>query len=192
MERMKMLLPGYDVAKAAQVVAYFALKSGGKINVLKLAKLLYLADREFMIRYDEPMLYDRLVSMPDGPVTSITNNFIDGRLEARIWQTFVSPRRGYDVSAAGDIDFEALDELSRAEVEVLEHLWSKFGSYDKYAIRDWTHNKANVPEWEDPKGSSYDISYEKIFRLLGKPDAKALNQQIDERRKLFKVLSNHA
>lgn len=184
-----MLLPGYDAAKAAQAVAYFALKSGGKINVLKLAKLLYLADREFMNRHDEPMFYDRLVSMPDGPVTSITNNFVDGRLEADAWQRYVSPRKGFDVSVREGVDFASLEDLSPAEIDVLDYLWGKFGGFDKYAIRDWTHEKKNVPEWEDPDGSSYDIPYERIFRVLGKPDAKALSQQIDERRKLAKALS---
>ena len=55
------LLPGYDVRKAAQVAAFFAIKAGGKINKLRLVKLIYLADRQFMIRYDEPMLQRRRI-----------------------------------------------------------------------------------------------------------------------------------
>lgn len=183
-----MLLPGFDVSKAAQVVAFFALKAGGKINVLKLAKLLYLGDREFMARYDEPMLYDRMVSMPDGPVTSVTYNFINGEVEDPAWPKFVAPRRGNDISVAEGVTVKNLDQLSPAETEVLDYLWSKFGHYDRYALRDWTHVKENVPEWEDPAGSSQAISYEKIFQVLGKPDPKALRQQVDERRAMTKAL----
>jgi hypothetical protein len=36
------MLPGFDLDKAAQATTFFALKSGGAINVLKLSKLLYL------------------------------------------------------------------------------------------------------------------------------------------------------
>lgn len=184
-----MLLPGYDAAKAAQAVAYFALKSGGTINVLKLAKLLYLAERQFMQLYDEPMVYDHLVSMPDGPVTSITYNLINGDAEDEVWQRFVSPRAGYDISIANGVTPEDLDELSAAELEVLDGLWHQFGDFDRYYLRDWTHKKENVPEWEDPCGSSHAIKHEDIFNYLGKPDAKALTKQIQERRQLSKALS---
>jgi hypothetical protein len=97
-----MLLPGYDVGKAAQAAAYFALKSGSSINVLKLCKLLYLAEREFMARYDTPMFY--------------------------------------------------------------ESLWTRFGSYDRYALRDWAHEWRNVPEWMDPRGSAASIAEPFIAR----------------------------
>jgi uncharacterized phage-associated protein len=188
-ERCTMLVPGYDPVKAAQVVAFFALKSGGRINVLKLAKLLYLAEREFMARYDEPMFYDRLVSMPDGPVTSITYNLINGDGEVEVWRKFVAPRDGYDISAAMGVELATLDELSVAEVEVLEHLWAKFSKFDRYALRDWTHKKENVPEWQDPKGSSKPIDHTDIFKHLGKSDAAVLAHQVKERRLLAKALA---
>ncbi|MGA9893403.1 MAG: type II toxin-antitoxin system antitoxin SocA domain-containing protein, partial [Xanthobacteraceae bacterium] len=78
-----MPIPGYNVRKAAQITAFFAKKEGGSIAVLKVAKLLYLADREFMAAYDLPMLFDELVSMPHGPVTSNTLNYINGMEEQR-------------------------------------------------------------------------------------------------------------
>ena len=50
-----MTLHGYSARKAAQVAAFFAIKEGGAINVLKLAKLLYLSDREHLSQYDFPI-----------------------------------------------------------------------------------------------------------------------------------------
>jgi uncharacterized phage-associated protein len=183
-----MLMSGYDVAKAAQVAAYFAIKSGGQINVLKLSKLLYLAEREYMRRYDEPMFYDRLVSMPDGPVASITLNLINGNTEDEVWQRYIQPRVGYDVSANPDIQECALDELSQADVEVLNSLWDQFGRMGKYELRDWTHKAENIPEWEDPEGSSSRILHSKVFRLLGKNDPESLSRDIEEFRALKKGL----
>lgn len=187
-----MLLPGYDVTKAAQAVVYFALKDGGKINVLKLSKLLYLAEREFMARYDEPMFFDALVSMPDGPVASITLNLINGEAEDDAWPHFVAPRSGYDIAPAQGVKAEQLDDLSLADREVLDYLWEKFGHFDRYALRDWTHKKENVPEWKDPNGSSHSISHVDVFSFLGKKDAKQLKQQIDEIRHLAGTFSGSA
>ncbi len=68
----------YNARKAAQVAAFFALSEGGKINVLKLVKLIYLADRSAMEAFEAPILNDKFVSMDHGPVNSITLNLING------------------------------------------------------------------------------------------------------------------
>ena len=111
-----MLLPAYDLCKAAQAAAFFAIKSGGVINVLKLSKLMYLAERESMRRYDEPMFFDGLASMPDGPVASITLNFINGENMSPEWSSVVGARIGYDIPLARkNITIDDLDHLSRAD-----------------------------------------------------------------------------
>jgi uncharacterized phage-associated protein len=183
-----MYLAGYDIPKAAQAVAYFALKSGGSINVLKLSKLLYLAERESMKRYDSPMFYDHLVSMPDGPVASITLYFIDGHNEDAVWNQFVLPRSGFDISTVKDLSEDKLDNLSVADIEIFDDLWKQFGALDRYDLRDWTHKKENIPEWEDPNGSSYSIQHKDVFNHLGK-DGRSLENDIKEYRQLSKSLA---
>jgi uncharacterized phage-associated protein len=182
------MLPGYDIDKAAQATAFFALKAGGAINVLKLSKLLYLAEREAMARYDSPMFFDNLFSMPDGPVVSVTLNLINGELENPKWSRFVTVRSGYDIRAAAGVNFDSLVDLSKADIDILTSLWDQFGSFDRYALRDWTHKKENIPEWEDPDGSSYLISHEKVFRNLGKTDPKALVEDVTEYRDMKRRL----
>jgi uncharacterized phage-associated protein len=184
-----MLLAGFDVGKAAHVVAFLALRAGGSINVLKLSKLVYLAEREFMARYDEPMFYDTLVSMPDGPVASITLNLINGNLEDDRWSQFVAKRDGFDIKVAAGVTEEDLKFLSKADVKVLNALWEKFGKLDKYALRDWTHKKENVPEWQDPNGSSRPIHHEDIFRYLHKDDSLSLSENVHEYRRLHEYLN---
>jgi uncharacterized phage-associated protein len=185
----KMLLPGYDVGKAAQATAFFALKSGGSINVLKLSKLLYLAEREFMARYDTPMFYDDLFSLPDGPVASVTLNLINGEVEHDLWSRFVSCRSGYDIAVAAGVSENMFDHLSKADMEVLTDLWSRFGTYDRFALRDWTHERQNVPEWRDPQGSSCRIKHEDVFRLLGKSEAIELAYGVEAYRQMQKYLA---
>lgn len=185
----QMLLSGYDVGKAAQATAFFALKSGGSINVLKLSKLLYLAEREFMSKHDTPMFYDELFSLPDGPVVSVTLNLINGEMEHDLWARFVSPRRGYDIAVAKGVSEDMFDHLSNADKAVLADLWERFGSYDRYKLRDWTHERRNVPEWRDPQGSSCRIKHEDVFRLLGKSEANELAHEVEAYRRMQEYLA---
>src|SRR6266480_1606796 len=48
--------PWFNVRKAAQMAAFFAKQEGGTINVLKLVKLVYLANRAAMEKYDFPLV----------------------------------------------------------------------------------------------------------------------------------------
>lgn len=177
---VRMLVPGYEARKAAQAVAFFALKAGGSINVLRLSKLIYLAEREYISRYDDSMFYDYLCSMPDGPVASITLNLINGNAESGDWSEFVAPRDGYDIKVSSpDVTANSLDDLSEADLEVLHEVWGKFKKYSKYGLRDYTHKAENVPEWRDPQGSSLPISYEEVFSHLGRCDAENLAKRLE-------------
>lgn len=184
-------LQGYSVRKAAQVVAYFAIRQGGRINVLKLAKLIYLADRGHLAKFDSPILYDRFVSMPHGPANSLTLNYVQGFSEnSEDWDSFISDKEGYNVGLArGNMAIEDLDELSRAETVTLEETWNQFGGMNPFALRDYTH--AHCPEWEDPNGSSNPIPYERVLKHLGKdPDAAdRIAEAIDEDRALAGALA---
>jgi hypothetical protein len=142
-----------------------------------------------MRQYDEPMFFDHLVSMPDGPVASVTLNLINGNAEHEVWARYVAPRSGYDIAVADGVDEKSLDELSQADRKILEDLWGKFGGFDRYALRDWTHVKENVPEWEDPNGSSFTIQYQTVFAHLGKKDAKSLERDIEEYRELARAFA---
>jgi uncharacterized phage-associated protein len=189
-EGVKMSLSGYNVRKAAQVTAFFVQKDGGALEVLKLAKLLYLADREFMALYDLPILFDELVSMPHGPVTSNTLNYINGMEEQRDqWNGFVVGREGNTVGLADEtLSVDALDELSDAEVHVLETIWDKFGHMTSWQLRNYTHK--NCPEWEDPHGSSNPIPYERVLKFLGKERSTEIAEEIDSLRSLDKSLAH--
>lgn len=180
---------GYNTRKAAQVAAFFAMSEGGSVNVLKLAKLLYLADREHLNRFDTPILFDQFVSMDHGPVTSTTLDYVSGYQEDRAnWNSFITGRLGYSVGVAScKLSFEDLDELSDAEVETLEAVWGQFGHMSGYALRDWTHEHCG--EWEDPNGSSTPIPYERVLKFLNKEHHAIIAQEIESLRSLSKSLS---
>lgn len=74
-------------------------------------------------------------------------------------------------------------------MEVLESLWQKFGSWDRFQLRDYTHKKENVPEWVDPQGSSLPIFHADVFRYLQKKDSEGLDAEVKAFRQLSKQLS---
>lgn len=183
------MTPWFNIRKVAQIVAFFARQQGGSINVLKLTKLVYLADRRNMQKFEFPITGDNLVSMDHGPVNSITYNCINGMEGERgDWETFVTDRAGYEVGLAqASLPDEALDELSEAELETLHEVWAEFGHMGKYGIRDWTHK--NCPEWEDPKGSSASIPFARVFKYLGKDHAEQLEESIRSDRELRQIFA---
>jgi uncharacterized phage-associated protein len=180
----------YNSRKAAQIAAFFALREGGNIHVLKVVKLIYLAERAFMASYDASMLRDQLVSMEHGPVSSITLNRINGAGDdGGQWAEFVSDRADHKVGVSSpNITDDDLDELSRAELKTLGETWEKFGHMTQWQIRDYTHD--HCPEWEDPNFSSYPIPYSRVFKFLGKRDPEELERQILRERKLASIFGS--
>jgi uncharacterized phage-associated protein len=155
----------FNSRKAAQVAAFFCQKQGDAIYVLKLVKLIYLADREFMAECGFTITNDLHVSMDHGPVNSCTLNLIDGNTEADDWSDLISDRAQYQVGLARPLTEDDTDELSDAEVDALGRVWDRFGHMGRYDIRDWTHK--NCPEWENPHGSSTAIPVQRTLQYLG-------------------------
>lgn len=164
------------------MVAFFARNEGGSINVLKLTKLVYLADRKNMEKYDFPITWDNLVSMDHGPVNSITYDCINGMQSDENWEEFLTGRQGYNVGLAKQVTDDDLDELSVAELQTLAECWAEFGHMTKYQIRDWAHD--NCPEWENPQGSSNPIPFGRLLKFIGKDRADELEADLIHERAL--------
>jgi len=182
----------YSEKKAAQVAAYFIHREGGPIKVLKLMKLMYLAERESLHQYGEPMIGDALVSMPHGPVMSTTldhmNDFIES--EQGGWDDWISDRENHCVSLKVDENpVDNLLELSEADIDIIDAIYNDFGAMSSYEIRDYTHN--HCPEWEDPNDSSSPIPYDRLLKNVGyTPEAaEEIKQRINEQTKLDNMLS---
>jgi uncharacterized phage-associated protein len=178
----------FSEQKAAQVAAFFLHRAQGQLEILKLMKLMYLAERASYKKFGEPMIGDRLVSMDNGPVLSITLNHMNRFLPSQEggWETWVSDRRDYLLALNREIKDpkEDLLQLSDGELEVLESVWKEYGQLGSFQLADLTHKIC--PEWEDPHGSSLPISRSRLLRSLGFDDetSKALEERIEANRRL--------
>jgi uncharacterized phage-associated protein len=179
--------------KSAQIAAFFTSQEGGPINIMKLVKLMYLADRESMNRYGTPISFDRMVSLDNGPVLSQTLNLINGdvsRAAAVIWDGWISDRANHKVMLQREFKRDDLDELSTADIEVLESIWTSFGHMDQWALSDYTHQ--HCPEWKFPEGSSLPIAEADLLRALGRSneEATALAERLKTERELDRVFAH--
>ncbi|MFV0322537.1 MAG: Panacea domain-containing protein [Alphaproteobacteria bacterium] len=171
----------FSEEKVAHIAAYFLIRGKGRLPHIKLIKLMYLADRESMKQYGSPISYDRMVSMPHGPVLSNTLDLINGYSQG-IWGEYISDRANHEVSLQKDIkDTQELDALSDADEKILSKIWDQFGSMGKFDLVGYTHKQENCPEWKNPNGSSCSISYEDVYRAVGysNEQAKELAEELN-------------
>ena len=163
--------PMFREDRTTQAAARLLKLQGGTMNILKLIKLLYLVDRTALARFGRPITFDSYVSMPHGPVLSLTLDRINADPDipdASYWHRYISERQGYDVKLIADAPS---DQLSAAEEGVIDGVNADFGRMSQFELRDWCH--AHLPEWTDPKGSSYPIGIAEILRAQGFDDEDA-------------------
>lgn len=153
--------------RTTQAAARLLELEGGKMNHMKLIKLLYLAERRALLQWGRPITFDCYVSMPHGPVLSFTLDKINGSPAPNApsyWHEYISERRGNEVLL---LKTAPNDQLSPAEEQLLDSVYQEFGHMSQWQLRDYAHT---LPEWRDPQGSSVPIEIGDILRAEGLSD----------------------
>jgi uncharacterized phage-associated protein len=161
---MKLL---FNEAKATQAAAQFLRLRGGPMSYIKLIKLLYLADREALIRWGRPITTDCYVSMDAGPVVSRIYDLIRNEPSpnsAKIWGRFISGPEDYEVRLLGD---PGSGELSPAEEQLIDEVFRQHGRDSRWALVDYSYG---LPEFTHPDGGALPIEYRDILRAAHKTD----------------------
>jgi uncharacterized phage-associated protein len=152
----------FNEIKATQAAAYFLKVRGGRMHYLKLIKLLYLADREALLRWGIPLTTDRHVSMEHGPVVSRIYSLITEEIPKPTWSEFISAPLGeYEVELRKEAPIGA---LSRAEENLLREIFEKYGHWNRWKLVDYLHT---LPEWKNPQGTSLPIHISEILKAGG-------------------------
>ena len=163
----------FNENKATEAAAYVTEKLGGRINTMKLIKLLYLADRAALSRMGSRLTTDHHVSMKHGPVCSriyslISKDLLDPASDQESMPPF---QRAFKLADQHHIELREggkpqASELSKAEREILDAVIESHGHRTQWALRDLTHK---FPEWRKPDGSrgSTPIAPVEILRAQG-------------------------
>ncbi len=167
----------FNLQKLVHSIAFFSAKGVSDLTKLKVAKLLYFADKEHLLRYGRPILGDVYYCLQYGPVPSVALNEMNDALQApevgsdhsdeRQFEAILSvksplwSRNRYFVAKKG------FDEnvFSKSEIEVLDHVSLKYGSKSAGELVNLTHLE---PTWTIPNatrapGSRAPIPYSLFF-----------------------------
>ena len=154
--------------KTTQDAALFLKLNGGKMNYMKLIKLMYLADREALSRWERPLTGDSYFSMKNGPILSNVLDWIsygERPDEKLYWCRHISNPSRYNISLKKD---PGQDELSKREIKLIEEIYEKYKKFNQWEMVDICHKI--LPEWENPGTTSIQIQIEDILKATCKTD----------------------
>jgi uncharacterized phage-associated protein len=154
----------FNLPRTVQAIAVLIREESdtGRVDYLRLLKLLYLADRRSIELYNRPITGDRIVAMDHGPVLSNVLNLINDGGEC--WSDFLETC-GYNLCLRAD---PGDDDLSPAEVEILREVSQAFQRMRPWDIVNWTHQ---LPEWlkNHKEGTSMPIPLADILESVNRP-----------------------
>lgn len=155
----------YREEQTTQAAARLLHLNGGRMNYMKLIKLLYLADRQSLVRWGRPITFDYYVSMDYGPVLSHTYREIREPSDPNnpsYWNQHIKRPQQFVVELITPLP--PTGQLSEAEDRLLDEMFEKYRTTDPWDLCELTHE---LPEWNDPKGSSRPIDFRDILRHAG-------------------------
>jgi uncharacterized phage-associated protein len=158
--------PDFDEEKATEVAACLLELSGEKKKHKWLIKMLYLVERESFERYERPIIYDTLASLPQGQIVSNTYTITKEPSKHSFWNRYIAKDRQWCLSLRSSRP--PLKKLSPADVGVINDVFDRFGQMDEDELGEYTHN---LPEYQYPGTSSIQTSYERLLSKMGYSDS---------------------
>jgi uncharacterized phage-associated protein len=169
----------FDEIKATQLAAQLLVLSGGKMNYMKLIKLMYLVDRAAILRWGRPVTFDRYFSLRYGPILSNTLDLVSEGVPPNVdsyWLKYISIPENYKVKLEQDCP---KGKLNQAEEELIKEVYAQKGHLSEWELVDELHQ---LPEWQAPNGSSLPITYQDIMKAahLSAEVMKELEEELAE------------
>jgi uncharacterized phage-associated protein len=156
----------FDIRKAIAATAFLVNRQGGKLDMFLGLKMLYLADKNSLIKWGKTITGDKFVSMRRGPVLSRVYNLFKGeavRKHQQEWNASFSALVNQSIRLVKNVDTGI---LSKREMEALEGARRDINGCAPWDVAEWLHKAC--PEWEDPHGSSSPINTRVILKNAGR------------------------
>lgn len=185
----------FDEKKATQVAAYLLWKRGGEMAYLKLMKMMYLAEKKYLLKYGDSLMGDQMVSMPRGPVLSSVCDLFKGNRN-KYWDSWIKNPGNNNLALVDSVKvkkcnpLDTFDELSTAEKKILDYVFDKCGNKNRWNLVGRLHNQKICPEWENPYGSSYPITRRSLLMKNGKSEqeTEAILRSLEESEELSLIV----
>lgn len=149
----------YDAEKARNATLWL-LKRHARLDHIKVLKLILLADLEHLARYGRPIVGGSYYALEHGPVASELYDDLKLGAPGGLGTEPVSVG-SYIIRATAEPDE---DYLSESDLEVLNEIEAKYGTWDSYRLSNFTHS---LDAWaKNYKGNNgaYPIAYEDFLQ----------------------------
>jgi hypothetical protein len=156
----------FNPQKSAQAGAYLLKLNGGDMDKYMWIKMLYWADRESLAKWNEPITGDNPVSMEHGQVLETIYDLTKKgcfQSQKEYWGKFISDAD--EEHRITQKDDPGIDELSKAEIKILEETYAKFKDSNFGKLKRFF---AALGEHEDVGQSSKPLPIENILKAVGK------------------------
>ena len=172
----------FDFHKSLQASALAMRLHGGTVAMMRLLKILYIADRELLAETGSTLTGDIAYAMKNGPVLSSIYNLAKLQsAHSEIWDSLIL-KKGIYLSLKKD---PGRGKLSTCDINKVQQLCKKYEESDDEDLSQLTHE---FEEWKkafDPSnpGSSYRMSWEDALAAQGKSDLiDEIKAELDEKR----------
>jgi len=164
----------FSFDKFLAAIQHMATEEVPELDTYKILKLLFLADKQHLVRFGRPITGDRYVAMEYGPVGSESYDLIKGFTSTRGRQPVPADARIEQMASALELDVRFLHPrfsaktppefscLSPSDLMALDRVVEKFGAMGFNELRSITHSVyAYRKTWRDsPNGT---MSFEDFF-----------------------------
>jgi uncharacterized phage-associated protein len=165
----------FNFDRTLQAAAYLLKKAGGRpTTYLRLIKMLYIADREYLAENGYTITGDQAVAMQYGPVLSHVFDLVRGKdSQSDRWQESICTGRRHGLRLVSD---PGTGDLSRLAVRKLDSVFERYGNLSPHRVVELTHN---FPEWQENyrEMTSTPIGWRDILRAQGKADMESIVQE---------------
>lgn len=175
----------FNFEKTLAALAYLAGKNVPALDVYKLHKLLFLADKYHLVTYGRPVTGDQYAAMEYGPVPSITydllKNFVEQRPDNRTQRVaaVLEVERQYKYPRFRAKAQPDPDVLSQSDVQALDRTIALFGDKTFEELKAITHEMPAFRQaWQErpPDKGSVPMEFEAFFE----EDAEAVQGVLEE------------
>lgn len=150
----------YNEEKAKQALNGFAMLSGHRVNKYLISNLMYLLERETLLRTGYPSLFCSLWALDLGLVLGEITDMVNSIEKSDII-----------------LEEQNTDELNDFEVALMRELSSKFGNYSYDELNDYMRS---LPEYRNSKLRGEISYYEFFFRNgFSEDGCRELVEEID-------------
>jgi hypothetical protein len=174
----------YNPKKATQAAAYLVSLNGGKMNLWRMLKLIYLFDRESLVQTGSTITGDSLDNLPHGGTPSQiydnTKSKRDERFKDAVWREYLTENVNNEVKLKG-ANFST-SKLSQFERDLIKSTWEKFGQLPDGKLYKLVHG---LPEFKDPEGSSARIDPEEILRHANWNEEDIKRAELEAKREMI-------